>query len=79
MPEQDRLVIAFPPRLFAGDDLAQFAENWGGTPLFSQSRSATADYAKPLYANRLEFFRKIRRQIDPHGRLLNPFLAQYFS
>ena len=60
-------------------DLAQFAENWGGTPLFSQSRSMRAEYGKQLYSNRLEFFCKIRRQLDPQGRLLNPFLAQYFS
>ena len=60
-------------------DLAQFAENWGGVPLFSLSRAARADYVRPLYANRLEFFRKIRRQLDPHGRLLNPFLAQFFA
>lgn len=60
-------------------DLAQFAENWGGTPLFSQSRSMRAEYGKQMYSNRLEFFRKIRRQLDPEDRLLNPFLAQYFD
>ena len=60
-------------------DLAQFAENWGGMPLFHQSRAMTGDYGKQMYANRLEFFRKIRRQLDSHGRLLNPFLAQFFS
>ena len=60
-------------------DLAQFAENWGGVPIFSVSRAAKAEYARQLYANRLEFFRKIRRQLDPHGRLLNPFLGQFFT
>ena len=60
-------------------DLAQFAENWGGTPVFSQSRSMQAEYGRQMYANRLEFFRKIRRQLDSQGRLLNPYLAQYFS
>ena len=60
-------------------DLAQFAESWGGTPLFSQSRSMTAEHARQTYGNRLVFFRKIRRQLDPHGRLLNPFLAQFFD
>jgi FAD/FMN-containing dehydrogenase len=60
-------------------DLAQFAENWGGTPLFSQSRSMRAEYGRQMYSNRLEFFRKIRRQLDSHGRLLNPYLAQHFS
>lgn len=60
-------------------DLAQFAENWGGTPIFSQSRTIRAEYARQTYSNRLEFFRKIRRQLDPQGRLLNPFLSQYFA
>jgi len=60
-------------------DLAQFAENWGGTPVFSHSRAIRAEYGKQMYSNRLEFFRKIRRQLDPDGRLLNPFMAQYFS
>jgi len=60
-------------------DLAQFAENWGGTPLFSESRAIRAEYGKQMYSNRLEFFRKIRRQLDAHGRLLNPFMAQFFD
>lgn len=60
-------------------DLAQFAENWGGTPLFSQSRAARAEYSTQIYGSRLEFFRKMRRQLDPQGRLLSPFLAQFFS
>lgn len=60
-------------------DLAQFAENWGGTPLFSESRSMRPEYGKQLYANRLRFFTRIRHQLDPHGRLLNPFLAQHFG
>lgn len=60
-------------------DLAQFAENWGGTPLFSHSRSMTAEYGRQMYGNRLEFFRKMRRQLDPQGRLLNPYLAQSFT
>jgi FAD/FMN-containing dehydrogenase len=60
-------------------DLAQFAENWGGTPLFNQSRAFRAEHASQAYSSRLEFFRKIRRQLDPDNRLLNPFLAQSFS
>ena len=60
-------------------DLSQFAENWGGTPLFSQSRAFRAEYATRAYGSRLEFFRKIRRQLDPEKRLLNPFLAQCFG
>ena len=60
-------------------DLADFAEQWGGVPLFSQSRSLRADYARQAYGARLDFFRKIRRQLDPEDRLLTPFMAQYFQ
>lgn len=60
-------------------DLAEFAEQWGGTPLFHDSRALRAEYAGQVYAGRLEFFRKIRRQLDPDNRLLNPFLAQSFK
>ncbi len=60
-------------------DLAQFAENWGGVPVFNQSRGARAEYAVQMYGKRIEFFRRIRQQLDPQGRLLNPFLAQFFA
>ena len=60
-------------------DLADFAEQWGGVPLFSQSRSLRSDYARQIYAGRLALFRKIRRQLDPEDRLLTPFMAQYFD
>ncbi len=60
-------------------DLAHFAERWGGTPLFSQSRAFRAEHAQQTYASRLDFFKKIRHQMDPEKRLLNPFLAQCFS
>ena len=60
-------------------DLALFAERWGGTPLFSQSRAFRAEHALQTYASRLDFFRKIRHQLDPEKRLLNPFLGQCFG
>ncbi len=60
-------------------DLADFAEHWAGVPIFSQTRALRADYAKLVYSNRLNFFRKIRRQLDPEDRLLTPFMAQYFQ
>ena len=60
-------------------DLADFAEYWAGMPLFNQTRSLRADYAKQVYAGRLEFFRRIRRQLDPEDRLLTSFMAQYFQ
>ncbi|HEX5789269.1 MAG TPA: FAD-binding oxidoreductase [Woeseiaceae bacterium] len=60
-------------------DLADFAEHWAGLPIFSQTRALRADYAHQVYANRLAFFRRLRRQLDPENRLLTPFLAQYFQ
>jgi FAD/FMN-containing dehydrogenase len=59
-------------------DLGHFAENWGGTPLFSHSRALRAEYARDFYDERLAFFRRLRDQLDPHGRLLNPFMSQCF-
>tara|TARA_R110002049_G_scaffold9444_3_gene48027 strand:- start:2196 stop:3548 length:1353 start_codon:yes stop_codon:yes gene_type:complete len=60
-------------------DLADFAEHWAGVPIFNQTRSLRADYAKQVYANRLTYFRKLRRQMDPENRLLTPFMAQFFQ
>jgi FAD/FMN-containing dehydrogenase len=58
-------------------DLAEFAEHWGGTPLISQSRAVRAEHVIQSYNRRLDFFRRLRRQLDPDGRFLNPFLAQF--
>jgi FAD/FMN-containing dehydrogenase len=58
-------------------DLAEFAEKWGGTPIISQSRALRAEHVIQTYSNRLDFFRRLRRQLDPENRLLNPFLAQF--
>jgi len=58
-------------------DLAEFAEQWAGTPIISQSRAARAGHAQQTYTNRLDFFRRMRQQLDPDNRLLSPFLAQY--
>lgn len=60
-------------------DLAEFAEKWGGIPLFHDSQAMRAEHATQVYSNRLTFFRRLRRQLDPHNRLLNPRLAQCFS
>jgi FAD/FMN-containing dehydrogenase len=59
-------------------DLADFAERSAGTPIYSQTRSLRADYADRAYGERLDQFRQIRRQLDPHDRLLTPFMAQFF-
>jgi FAD/FMN-containing dehydrogenase len=58
-------------------DLAEFAESWAGTPIFSESRALRVEHAEQTYANRLHFFRRMRRQLDPNNRFLSPFLAQY--
>lgn len=60
-------------------DLAEFAEKWGGTPLISQSRAVRAEHVIQTYSKRLDFFRRMRRQLDPENRLLSPFLAQFLQ
>ena len=59
-------------------DLSDFAESWGGTPVFNATQSIRDAYVGQTYDSRLEFFRKIRRQLDPENRLLNPYLARFF-
>ena len=58
-------------------DLAEFAETWGGTPMISESRALRAEHVIQTYSKRLDFFRRLRRQLDPNNRLLSPFLAQF--
>jgi len=58
-------------------DLAEFAEKWGGTPMISQSRALRAEHVIQTYSRRLDFFRRMRRQLDPENRLMSPFLAQF--
>lgn len=60
-------------------DLAEFAEKWGGIPLISQSRALRAEHVIQSYNRRLDFFRRMRRKLDPDKRLLNPFLAQFMQ
>ena len=60
-------------------DLSEFAENWSGTPVFNQTVSTRPAYVSQTYSGRMEFFRKIRRQLDPDDRFLNPYLARYFK
>ena len=60
-------------------DLSDFAESWGGTPIFNQTPATRSEYVSQTYSGRMDFFRKIRRQLDPHNRLLNPYLARYFA
>ena len=60
-------------------DLAEFAEKWGGLPLISQSRAMRAEHVIQSYNKRLDFFRNMRRKVDPENRLLSPFLAQFMQ
>jgi hypothetical protein len=59
-------------------DFGEFAQHWGGLPLFNQTRSLLPDYANEVFGSRLNFFRRIRRRLDPENRMMNPFLSQYF-
>jgi len=59
-------------------DLADFAEHWGGVPFFNQTRGLSVDHAATAFGARSIAFRRIRRQIDPDNRMMNPFLSQYF-
>jgi FAD/FMN-containing dehydrogenase len=59
-------------------DLAEFAQHWGGVPFFNQTRGVEAAYANEVFGSRIDFFRRMRRRIDPDGRMMNPFLSQYF-
>ena len=59
-------------------DFGEFARHWGAAPLINQSRELDPGYAKEVLRNRLEYFRKVRRQVDPDNRMMNPFLSQYF-
>ncbi len=59
-------------------DFGDFARHWGGIPVFNQTLEVPADYPGLAYGSRLEFFRKIRRQLDPENRMMNPYLSQYF-
>lgn len=59
-------------------DFAEFAQHWAGSPFFNQTRSMEQDYARQAFGSRIDFFKKIRRQLDPANRMMNPFLSQYF-
>jgi UDP-N-acetylenolpyruvoylglucosamine reductase len=59
-------------------DFAEFAQHWGGSPFFNQTRSMEQGYARQVFGSRIDFFKKTRRQLDPANRMMNPFLSQYF-
>ncbi|WP_405233256.1 FAD-binding oxidoreductase [Lentisalinibacter salinarum] len=59
-------------------EFADFAEKWNGIPFLDQTDGLSAGQVAASLGSRLEFFRKMRRRLDPDGRLLNPYLAQFF-
>ncbi len=59
-------------------ELAEFAEKWNGIPFLDQTDGLSPGQVGGALGSRLEFFRKMRRRLDPDGRLLNPYLAQFF-
>lgn len=59
-------------------DFGDFAQQWGGAPIFNQSLEAPPTYVRTIFGKRLDYFRSVRRQVDPDNRLMNPYLSQYF-
>jgi hypothetical protein len=59
-------------------DFGEFAQHWGGMPFFNQTRGLVPQYTSQVFGSRLDFFRRMRRRIDPDNRMMNPFLLQYF-
>lgn len=59
-------------------DLAEFAANHHGVPFFNQTKNATPELVQQRYGSRLAFFNKVRRELDPHDRLLNQYFGTYF-
>lgn len=60
-------------------EFAEFAHLHHGMPIFNQTKSASVKHVEKAFESRLEFFRKIRRQLDPEDRLMNPFFMQYLQ
>ena len=52
-----------------------FCSERGGVPLFNQTRGIRPEQARKAFGERLRRFAEMRRQFDPHDRLLN----EYFS
>jgi hypothetical protein len=59
-------------------DFAEFAASNHGIPFFNQTRNATPELVAQRYGSRLAFFNKVRRELDPHDRMLNQYFGAYF-
>jgi len=53
----------------------EFAADHGGRPLLNQTKQLLPKVARRLWNERWETLGKQRRECDPHGRFLTPFLA----
>ncbi|MFO7288355.1 MAG: FAD-linked oxidase, partial [Gammaproteobacteria bacterium] len=60
-------------------DFADFAAKHRGVPLFNQTRNVTSEYVSSRFDRRLAFFSRVRRELDPHDRMLNQYFAAYMS
>ncbi len=58
-------------------ELSYFAEKFEGVPFFNQTHGMTAELIAKRFGERLALFRKTRRELDPHDRMLNQFFAAY--
>jgi hypothetical protein len=58
-------------------DFADFAAKNHGVPFFNQTRNASPEVVAQRYGTRLAFFNKVRRELDPHDRLVNSFFQSY--
>ena len=58
-------------------DFADFAAKNQGVPFFNQSRNAAPEVVNQRFGTRLAFFNKVRRELDPHDRLVNQFFQSY--
>ena len=59
-------------------DFAEFAASQRGIPFFNQTRNAPPELVAQRYGSRLAFFNKVRRELDPHDRMLNQYFGAYF-
>lgn len=58
-------------------DFADFAAKQHGVPFFNQTRNAAPEVVAQRFGPRLAFFNKVRRELDPHDRLVNQFFQSY--
>ena len=58
-------------------DFADFSGRNHGVPFFNQTRNASPEIVAQRFGTRLAFFNKVRRELDPLDRLLNPFFQSY--